>query len=235
VTISVVQSKAFNAAWSGSLTSNVTAGNTVFLFAYQYTNSGASMSSSSPLFGGNAVSGATQPIPDFQASGAATVSCTVWMLPNLGGGAASVALTNVGGIVDTNVGLAAAEVSGLGATPALDTASPNPATATGSAGNPASGSTGAIVSSPDIILGIAVEYGTALTAPGGAWSAPTGGQAASGCLAGWQVVTSSGGTYAYSATGSGQRWDCGAVAVAVTASGPSAPQQPAILYVMRRV
>jgi hypothetical protein len=230
--LAVVQSVSFNAAWSGSFGANVTAGNTVFLLAYQYNNTGATMSSSSPVFGGSPASGASL-ITSGQPSGSAVVYGVIWMLPDLAGGAASVGLTNSGGTVDTNVGMAAVEVSGLGASPALDTTATNPAPATGSSGNPASGTTSATAEAPDFIIAFAVEYGTALTAPGAPWLAPTGGQPASGCLAGWQIATSAGGTYSYSATGSGQRWAASVAAIAVTSG--AAPQQPPFLYVMRRV
>jgi hypothetical protein len=221
MTISVVQSKVLSSsAWSGSFSSNVAAGSTVFLFAYQYTSSGATMGSSAPLFNGSSVAGASK-LFDKQGASTNTVYGAIWMLPNLAGGAASCALTNSGGIVDSNVGLIGIEVSGLGASPSLDSASPNPQTGTNNAGNPSSGATGNIVSSPEIILGLAVEYGVTLTLPGGAWS---GLQTASGLTAaGWQVVTSSGSAYTYTATGSSASWAAGVAAVKGTSAGPAGP------------
>jgi hypothetical protein len=206
--ISVVQSKSFNATWSGSFGSNVAAGNTVFLYAFQYSNAGTAMGSSNPLFGGSAV-GAASKVLEGQAAGSATVYGTIWMLPNLAGGAASVALTNSGGTIDSNVGLTAIEVSGLGATPAIDTANaPNPVVATGSgASTPSSGASGAMSQNPELILGLLIEYGTVVTAPGAPWVAPTGGQAgAGGTVADWQIATSSGSTYTFGTSTSGQKW-----------------------------
>ena len=216
MTISIVQSKVLSSsAWSGSFTGNVTAGNTVFLFAYQYqTASGSSMSSSAPLFNGSSVSGAVEFVTGQSGTGGNDVYGAIWMLPNLAGGAASCALTNTGGIVDTNVGLIGIEAAGLGTAPVLDTASPNPKTTGGTTVSPSSGASGNIVSSPDLILGLAVEFGVGLTLPGGAWS---GLQTTSGfTAAGWQIATSSGSAYTYSGTGTGANWFAGVAAVAVT-------------------
>jgi hypothetical protein len=220
VAITVVQSKALSSSsWSGSFNGNVTAGSTVFLFAFQYTNSGAAMGSGSPAFGGNATPGASMLLQQ-QGPGTATVYGTIWMLPDLPGGAASCALTSTGGIVDTNVGIIGIEVSGLGASPQLDPgASPNPETGSGTSTALSSGATGDITAAAEIIVALAIPYGTSVTLPGGAWS---GLETGSGqCAAGWQVPGSSGGSYTYTATGgSAQSWAAGVAAVE-PASGPS--------------
>lgn len=143
------------------------------------------------------------------------------MLPNVSGGAASVALTaSGGGTVDGNVGMEAIEVSGLGSSPSLDTASPNPATASGDTQNTSSGATGNIVSSPEIIVGASIGYAGGYTPPSSPWtnaSPGTGGY----CQAGWQVVTSSGSAYTYACTQPGgiAQWIAGVAAVKGTGGG----------------
>jgi len=210
--VSIVQAEVLSSSsWSGSFSSNVTAGNTVFLFAFQYTSSGATMGSSAPTFGGSGVSGAVKLLEKQGAGSDNTVYGAIWMLPDLAGGAASCGLTNSGGIVDSYVGLIGIEASGLGASPVLDAASPNPETGTNNSGSPSSGATGDTVSAPDIILGMAVEYGTTLTLPGGAWS---GLQTISEfTAAGWQIASGSGSPYTYTASGAGASWVAGVAAV----------------------
>jgi hypothetical protein len=203
--IGIVQSVAIGGAWSGSFGSNVGAGNTVYLFGYQYTTAGAAMSSSGPQFNGAAVGSATQLISG-QGPGTDTVYGTVWQLPDLAGGAASFALTPSGGTVDSNVGIIALEVSGMGTTPALDAgATPNPSPGSGNSAAVSSGTTGAITSSPELILGLGAQFGGVLTLPGAPWGGlltPSGF-----CAAGWQVAASSGGTYAYApATSVTESW-----------------------------
>jgi hypothetical protein len=212
MTISVVQSKNINGAWSGSFSSNVTAANTVFLFAFQYNGSGA-MSSNSPLFGGSAASGASK-LFDVQDSGH-TVYSTVWMLPNLAGGAASVALTNVNGTVDANVGMAAIEVSGLGSAPALDSgASPNPETGSGATGTVDSGATGNITSAPELIVSASIVFGQNPGTP----SPWTTLQPSGFCTAAWQIVTSSGSPYEFTGNADTAAW-CSGIAAVQTGSG----------------
>ena len=209
MTISVVQSKNIPGSWSGSFATNVSAGNTVFFFGFQYGSSGG-MSSSSPLFGGSSVAGAVK-LFDGQNSGGSDVYGTIWMLPDLAGGAASVALTNSGGTVDSNVGSAAIEVSGLGTSPGLDSGTPNPETGNGTSGTVLSGSTGALAAAAAVILAAAVQYGSDPGAQGSPW---TDLQPSSFCRAVWQVVTSSGGTYEFSGNTDGvPGWFAGVAAV----------------------
>jgi hypothetical protein len=227
VAISVVQSIAFSGAWSGSFGSNVAAGNTVYLFGYQYTTGGATMGSSNPEFAGSAVGTATQLISG-QGPGVNAVYGTLWQLPGLAGGAASVALTNSGGTVDGNVGMIAIEVSGLGAAPVLDAgATPNPETGNGTSSSPASGSTGDITTAPELILALAVGFGIGLTLPGGAWSGLL--TTSDFCAAGWQVAASSGGSYSYAPSGSSSgSWFAGVAALeAATSAGVAGTVQPA--------
>ena len=213
MSITIVQSKAFNASWSGSFSANVTAGNTVYLFAFQYNAAG--MSSNSPLFGGAAVSGASK-LLDGQSTAGGDVYGAIWQLPNLGGGAASVALTNVNGTIDANVGMVAMEASGLGTAPILDAgAAPNPQTANAGTGTVASGSTGNITTAPELILTAAIAFGSNPGTPGAPW---TSLQASSFSTASWQVVTSSGASYAFSGSAVTVGWFAGVAAVEV-ASG----------------
>jgi hypothetical protein len=212
VTISVVQNKVFNAASSGSLNSNVAAGNTVYLWMYMH-GTAATMSTSNPTYNGSSVSGATQLISQ-QSPTSSSVYQTIWQLPNLAGGAANFSVTTSGGTVDSFVGMGLIEVSGLGTAPVLDSTSPNPALGSGSTGAVTAGPTGNIVSSPDLILASAVSFGQGLTTPGGAWL--TNGPAGA-TLMGWQVATSSGGNYTFSPTsGATVDWNAAVIAIQVT-------------------
>ena len=220
MTIAIVQTKVTNAAWTGSFASNVTVSDTVFIYAYSYGP--VNESSSNPTFGGSAVSNASKVLDGVGANGNSSVYSAIWMLPNLAGGAASYGLTNINGTVDANVGSVAIEVSGLGASPLLDAgAAPNPQTASGVMGAIGSGSTGNITTSPELIIGTAIGFALNLTPPGAPW---TNGQASSFCSAGWQVVTSSGSSYAYNVTGStGAAWIAGVAAIQVTLPVTSSP------------
>jgi hypothetical protein len=212
VTISVVQSENIPGSWSGSFGSNVSAGNTVFLFAYSYGP--ATASSSSPTFGGSAASGASKVLDGIGPNANSSVYAAIWMLPNLAGGAASIGLTSINGTVDVNVGMAAIEVSGLGASPSLDSgATPNPAVAGSTATGGtlvSSGSTGNITSAPELIVGAAVAFGANPGTPGSPW---TEVQPSGFCTAIWQVVTSSGGNYAFTGLTVNPAWIAGAAAV----------------------
>ena len=214
-----MQSKSFTAASSGSFSSNVTAGNSVVLVQFAYTNAtSTTISTSSPTFNGGSVSGASKLMEQQSAMTVASVYGAAWLLPNLAGGAASVGLTVTNGTVDSNVGMVGYEISGLGASPQLDSgASPNPAETAGNSTNPASGSTGALTQSQEILFGMAVEYGVAVTGPSSPWAnlAPS-----SLCAAGYQVVSTAGG-FAYNTTsGSVQRWIAGICAVRATPATP---------------
>jgi hypothetical protein len=211
VSIAVVQTATTNNASSISFTNNVTPGNAVVLWQYAYTNTGAAISTSSPVFNAVPVTGAALLLAQ-QSAGASAVYGAVWILPNLAGGAKPVGVTVTGGIVDTNVGIIAVEYAGLGTAPVIDTAAAAVTTA-GSSGIPASGSTGALAASLALILGMAVEYGVNITGPASPWTEnnPAGTNL---CAGGYQVATSSGGTYGYTCTaGSGAGWSAGAVAV----------------------
>lgn len=220
--ITVVQTGEFNDAQSGSFTNNVGAGNTVFLYPFTYTNDGATISTSNPTFNGVSVTGAVQ-LFNVQGPNNNTVNVTIWMLPNLAGGAKSVAITVTNGITDGNVGLCAIEVSGLGASPSIDSgASPNPETGNSATGIPASGSTGNITQAAELILGMACEYGVSITAPTSPWNNLEPGSGL--CQAGYQVTSTSGGSYNYNQTaGSGASWACGVVAIQATATVSISP------------
>lgn len=208
MTISIVQSIAFNGAWSGSFDSDVTAGNTVFLFGFQYNN--PTMSSSDPEFDGASVPGASQLF--FGQSSASYVYGTVWMLPDLAGGAASVSLAHTGGTVDGNVGMVAIEVSGLGASPELDSgATPNPETGTGTTGSVTSGSTGDITGSPELIVAAAIAYGQPAGTPS-PWTTLKA-DPSNNTVAAWQVVTSPGGAYDFTGDTVSTGWFAGVAAV----------------------
>jgi hypothetical protein len=205
--ITVVQFESFNGADSGNMPSNVTAGNDLIYLMFSYTNTGATITTSNPTFGGSSVTSPSE-LASQQGGGTATVYGAAWLANSVAGGAKGVGITVTNGNVDANVGLAVAEVNVTGGTLTLDTSvSNNPAMAPGNSANPASGSTGSLNNAPSLLVGMAVEYGVAVTAPGSPWTAPGNGQPSSLCAASYQVVASAGSPEAYNTTsGSGQRW-----------------------------
>lgn len=213
--ISEVQFKAVNGASSGSFNSNVASDSTLFLWQFAYTVTGATISTSSPVFDGQAGAGPVKLIEQQSPGAANAVYGVLWMLPPPGGGwpaaAGPFTVTVTNGIVDANVGMVIGEFSGMGAAAVLDSgAAPNPAVASGASGSPTTGNTGNIIAAPELIVALAVEFGVALTGAGGAWGEL---QASSFCLSAWQVVTSSGGAYSYNPSGFGGNWAAGVAAV----------------------
>lgn len=196
-------------AYSGSFGSNVSAGDTIFLVATGYTTSAVSISTSSPMFNGSTPAGSTKLI-EAQSPGINSVYSAIWMLPNVAGGASSVSLTitNSQGQGSNAVGLVAYDVAGLGHNPTLDTSN----TATGTTNHPSSGASGAIGHVPEFILAGLVGYGLVMSDVGAPWTEvqfPDGYN-----LTGYQIVTSSGGSYTYSQTGSSAaNWVGGIVTV----------------------
>lgn len=211
MTIAIVQSVTDNAASTATFAANVTAGSTVELWQYAYTTSGASISTSNPTFNGSGVTGSK--LFDNQSGGTNAVYGAVWELPNLAGGAKTAGITVTNGTVDSNVGICAIEVSGLNAAPALDSgAAPNPQTGTATSGTPDSGTTGAITAAPELILAMAVAFGSTVVPAGSPWTNLS--PSSSDCQAGYQIVTSSGATYDYRAQNSvGVGWAAGVAAV----------------------
>ena len=222
--ITVVQTQSISNSFSGDFSSNVTAGNTVFLVVFSYAAADVTISSSSPQVNGNPVTGATELIT-VQApfSGGGTVYAAIWMLPDVTGGATGVSVTVTNGSLSTSVGVVAYEVSGLGTTPSLDQSS----TGSGTTGSVTSGSSGNTASSPELIIGAAATYGGSPSGPDGYANTTMG---LGFVYAGEQVAATSGNSYSY-ATGSGTAtWCAGVVTVESSAATPSG-----ITYQMRRI
>jgi len=224
VAISVVQTAAWvNSAWTGTFGVNVTAGNTVFLAASGYNTTSVTISSSAPTFGGGSVSGAAKILEQaYPYDGAATDYGAVWMLPNVAGGSASFGLTMTNSQAITAVGIMAWEVSGLGTGPVTDQS----VSADGASTAVSSGATGAIASAPEFVIGFGVQDATVTTIPGAPWASTSVNPGTNNnSFTGYQIATSSGGTYTYSATATvTAKWAAGTVTVATT---------PAVAYSMR--
>src|SRR6185437_6772241 len=217
--IAIVQSKTFNGASSGNFNSAVTPGNTIFIWVYQYSSAGSTMTSSNPTYNGASVAGATALLPDSQFAGANSVWNQIWMLPNVTGSSTAISVTPTGGTFDTNVGMSAIEVSGLGTSPSIDSAaSPDPKLTTGQSTAPASGSTGNITSSPELILSTAVGFAQNLSTPGAPWTT----QNASGfSIGGWQIATSPGSSYSFTPVNSSGSASWSAAVVTIKSSAPA--------------
>ena len=197
MTIAIVQAAQLFNAFTGSFGSPVTAGNTIVLLASCYNASGATISSSAPLYNGSTPSGSAK-LKDLQSpiAGGDSVYCAIWMMPDVAGGGTSVGLTVTNGGNVSSTGLIALEVSGLGSSPSLDQS----ASDSGNSTDPTSGTTGAITAAPELVVAIDVQFAVSLTAPGSPWTTYQAG--ADYTAFGHQVVASSGGTYAYACTSS---------------------------------
>lgn len=213
MTISVVQATVLPSAFSGSFASNVTAGNTVYLVIAAFSSSNVVISSSNPVFAGSPVTGAVKLAEAQSPYSSFTVYTATWMLPDVSGGSASVGVTVTNGTANSATGLLIYEAAGLGATPAEDQSS----TGAGNSANISSGASGAITQAPEFILGAFVSLNGPGTVPGSPWTsqAISGGNEAA---AGYQVATSPGGTYTYSATQSSAVWAASVVTVYPAAS-----------------
>ncbi len=218
MSISLVQSNngmgTGGSTWNASFSSGVTAGNTLFLAVYSY-DIGTAMTASTPKYNGSAYAAASQLIAKCS-TGGGNVFCAIWMFPNIStGGGTTLGLTCSNSNIDSNVGWVCYEVSGLGASPTMDQSSGNFA----SSGNISSGTTSAIQHSNEFIVGAAVGYGIVQTAASGftnSWN----GAGSQYCEAGYQIATSSGGTYTY-ATNTGVGADWSAAIVTIYAGGNS--------------
>jgi hypothetical protein len=217
MTIAVVQVAELFGAFSGNFSSPVTAGNTIFLLASAYNASGATISSSDPEYDGSIPAGSVK-LKDEQSpiSGGDSVYGTIWMLPDVAGGATSVILTVTNGENVSSTGLVAIEVSGLGASPSLDQSASDQGNSTG----PTSGPTGDITAAPEIILGAGVEFAQAVTPPGSPWTSYRAG--ADYTAFGYQIVTSDGNPYTYACTSSSAAPWCGMIAT-VQGTGGGTP------------
>jgi hypothetical protein len=196
--------------------SNAAIGNSVICWIGDYNTTNSVISSSAPTYNGAPVAGAVQLI-SVQQVGVNRMYFSVWVLPNIQSAGTSVAVSTANGNADGNSHYYIAEVSGLGAAPVKDAASPNPATASsnGSA-NPSSGATGNAAASSGIVLGGMMNDVSNTGWPGPAGWTTIAGTPNSYAGASYLIFTSSGASYTWSTTlGSGQ-WSAGAVILDVT-------------------
>lgn len=212
--ISVVQTASHSGNPPATFGSAVTAGNTVFLAATGYTTTSGNPSTSAAKLGGSAVTGTVAffnngttggILSPLSAGNGAYIS--IWMLPNIPGGGTTVDVTFAGqsGII----GQVAYEVAGLGASPVLDKKTSG-GSATGTAVD--SGSTGAITGSPEFVLGCSMAFVGISSGPSGFTAVHPAGD----MWAGFQIATSSGGSYDWQQTSSGNPWSAGLVTVAAS-------------------
>lgn len=235
MTISVVQSGqagAAGASWAVTLGAGTAVGSTLFYAASAYNSGSPTLSTSSPLLDGSPVTGAVKLASAVNAATIRTL-IDVWMLPNVPGGKTACGITVSGSQGINNVGLVVFEVAGLGSAPALDQGTPTPSPPTtgnsGSSSNPNtavnSGTTGAIGSAPEFVIGGAcIDQSTASIAAGFTGLA-TGGD--TNTWAGYQIPVSSGGTYSWAQTaGANANW--AAAIVSVTPGGLVIPTMPPV-------
>lgn len=209
MTISVVQTAAINNGFSGSFGSNVTTGNSIVMAVTGYNGgSGLTITTSSPLYNGGAVTGAAKLTEVYSGDD----SVAFWLLPNVASAGTSLSITATNSLTGAFVGIIAWEVSGLGASPALDKSS----TGSGSgSGNQSSGASGNITNAPEFIAGVVVQDGTAGTLPSSPWTNTTlPGNGSDNSFAGYQVATSSGGSYTYNAVSGSAVWNAAVVTIA---------------------
>lgn len=223
MTIAFVQSKNTNASATTTLSAGTGAGNTVFYAVYAYGSVGGSITASAPKVGGSAYAPAVQVLTGLS-PGTNNVMFSLWMFPNLPSGATAFSTTVTGGTIDSNDGSDAWEYSGLGPSPFVDVQAPG---GSGTSGAISSGTTPATLYAPELVFGIAIGFGFALTPPGAPWTGSL--QPSSFCSGSYQIATSSGGTYTYSPAGSGNDWVAGAVTIAPSQPAPvlAVPPPPA--------
>jgi len=215
VTISVVQAAEANDGWDGTFGSDVSAGDSIVLVATGYNNSdGATITFADPVFDGSPVTGATELI---RVSGV-TDALSVWLLPDVAGGADSFGITVGNSDTGPYVGTIAYDVSGLGASPALDQSASDDGTGTSDQN---SGASGDITSAPQIIVGGLVQDGTigAGWPPSGWTSAGLPGNGSYNTVAGYQIAASSGGSYAYDMGDGDASWAAAVVTIKPAGGG----------------
>jgi hypothetical protein len=223
VTLSVVQTGlSADYADSGTFTNNVAATNAVVVIGTCYQGGGTGVTFS----GGNG-GGSTSPTLTYQPplSGGAnsTVRQVVYVFANVPGGVKTFGFTaSTGSLYDCK----AYEVSGLGASPTIDKTVSNTGT---SSLDPSSGTTAAITAPGELVIGSSVIYGVASASPGGSWTAT--GDPQDWSWAGYQLPSSSGGTFSWSQTSTtAQNWVASIVTIAPTPSagapGASFPVVP---------
>ena len=230
--ISVVQEAQIGAFNNPPITfgSNVTAGNTVLLAIAAFHSGAGTVTTSAPTLGGSPVTGSTAFFDSGITNGINSVLgadgvvsyCAIWMLPDCPGGSTTIGWTTSG--QSGFVGCFAIEVAGLGTTPVLDQSSSN---SSGTSTSVATGSTGSIVTAPEIIFAAAAVAESYSNQPGAPWTVYSPSSSGNG---GYQIAVSSGSNYSWSQTASGSgAWTAGIVTLAA-----SLPALPAPLYPLQR-
>jgi hypothetical protein len=217
VTVSLVQQNGSINSASTSLSSNVTAGNSVMLLVSCYsTTNGATLTSSAPTFNGSAVSGAVKVCSAQSGYSSFSIYGAVWLLPDLAGGASSLGIT-FGGTGATASLCWGQEVAGLGASPTAQT----PATAQGSSssGTAISSGTTPTITGAAFVSGLGAATGETFTSGNVPTSPWTSLVEDSGFLAlSYQIASS--GTATWSVTGStSAEWAAMAAVVYATSGG----------------
>ena len=211
--ISVPQTASADQVYSAAFPGPVGAGDSVILAVSAFTTAGLVIASHDPLYNSLPVAGAVK-LCEKQSPGAGNaVYAALWLLPDLAGGATGVSITVDNGGTSTVVGLHGLDVTGLGATPSLDVSSVN-AAATGTAVS--SGPTGAIASSPELIVAVDISFGQALTQAGAPWTELT--HVSSFTWTGYQVANSAGASFNYQTTAAASAPWAGIIAAVKPAS-----------------
>lgn len=212
----VRQFQLFPNAYSGSFTLPVLVNSTLFIGAFSFLSSNATITANTPDYNGAAAAGASQIMTEQSPfSGGGTVFCNQWMVPNVAASGSSISLL-CNGATSTVVGLVGMEVTGLGSTPSVDAITPNPVENSGTTGIPAAGPTGGISAGGGIVIGMGVAFGSAITSPSG-WNAQ---QFASNFTSmGYMLPTSAGGTFTFTTSSTGAAFAAGVVAVKSSAGG----------------
>jgi len=225
--ITVVQAAYFPFNIEGMFTNNVTPGNSIVLIPGLYTAAtSGSFTTSNPQFGsaGHSVPGTqlvqgTGPIPP---NGPGYGYTALWLLPDVAGGATFVRVDCTIPSPGGPLGMFAYEISGLGAAPQLDPAG-GVSSGSGTATAVRSGACPAIVESSEIIFGFGHIYDVSLSAPTGGWTSIAGG-GVQNFWAGYQIATTSGGTYSWSQTANSTgSWGAAVTAICPQPSGASGP------------
>jgi hypothetical protein len=224
VAISIVQSAwASGLGGGGSFGAGATLGNWLVIAQTGYNNSTPPpTNTAAPTLGGITSAVATQLLYEASPNTANNVSLAFWLLQVT---SAIAGQTAVNTTWDTGnaAGFVAYETTGWTGTPALDQSSSDNGTGTAVT----SLTTPAIQYAPELVIGTLISYGQTQGSPAGYTnnnSSANGFQAT-----GYQIVTSSGGTYTYAATAGGSaNWAAGIVTIGVAtgAAFTAAPNRP---------
>jgi hypothetical protein len=194
VTLTVVQSATSTTEGAAaSFPAGVTAGNTIVMGTPCISDSNATITTSLPTLGGTAFPGAVQAV---QTTGSFEAYAAVWILPDIPSGlAGQTALSFTSNEIPLST--IAFEVAGLGPAPSVDKVVALTGGSSGT-GVVTIGPTAATTGAPEFVMSAsACTFGT-FTVTDGPWTVLQGESAAS--FAGWQIATSSGGTFTWNAT-----------------------------------